>query len=58
MSEDDVPEVDLDRCFGCGVCATTCPTEAFVLVAKQGFPEPPADQAALKQAFKASNAAP
>jgi Pyruvate/2-oxoacid:ferredoxin oxidoreductase delta subunit len=51
MSEEDVPAVDLERCFGCGVCATTCPTEAFTLVAKQGFPQPPLDQQALKQAL-------
>jgi Pyruvate/2-oxoacid:ferredoxin oxidoreductase delta subunit len=57
MSEDDVPQTDLDRCIGCGVCATTCPTEAFVLIAKEGFPEPPVDQKALKQAFKAATAA-
>jgi Pyruvate/2-oxoacid:ferredoxin oxidoreductase delta subunit len=57
MSEEDVPQVDLARCFGCGVCATTCPTEAFVLIAKEGFPEPPVDQEAFKQAFKAATVA-
>lgn len=56
MSEDDVPQVDRDRCIGCGICATVCPTESFVLTAKEGFPEPPLDQAALKQAFKAATA--
>jgi Pyruvate/2-oxoacid:ferredoxin oxidoreductase delta subunit len=54
MSEEDVPQLDLDRCFGCGVCATTCPTEAFVLIAKEGFPEPPVDHQAFKEAFKAA----
>jgi Pyruvate/2-oxoacid:ferredoxin oxidoreductase delta subunit len=57
MSGDDIPLVDLDRCFGCGVCATTCPTEAISLIAKPGFPEPPLDQAALKQALKTAPAA-
>jgi Pyruvate/2-oxoacid:ferredoxin oxidoreductase delta subunit len=57
MSEEDVPQLDLDRCIGCGICATVCPTDGFVLTAKEGFPEPPVDQAALKQAFKAANAA-
>jgi Pyruvate/2-oxoacid:ferredoxin oxidoreductase delta subunit len=57
MSEDDVLLVDLDRCFGCGVCATICPTEAISLTAKDGYPEPPADQQALRQALKAGTPA-
>ncbi len=57
MSEDDIPVVDLDRCFGCGVCATSCPTEAFALIAKDGYPEPPVDLEALKQAFKTAGVA-
>jgi Pyruvate/2-oxoacid:ferredoxin oxidoreductase delta subunit len=57
MSEDDVPRVDLDRCIGCGICATVCPTESFVLTAKEGFPEPPVDQVALKQAVKSASVA-
>jgi Pyruvate/2-oxoacid:ferredoxin oxidoreductase delta subunit len=56
MSEDDLPAVDLDRCFGCGVCATRCPTDAFTLIAKEGFPEPPEDQKALKQALQTATA--
>ncbi|MEE9611621.1 MAG: 4Fe-4S binding protein, partial [Desulfatiglandales bacterium] len=26
MGEEDVPEVNLDRCIGCGVCASGCPS--------------------------------
>jgi len=54
MGEDDVPMVDLDRCFGCAVCATGCPSEAIAMVNKPGFPEPPKDGKALKEAIKAS----
>jgi len=51
-----VPEVDFDRCFGCAVCATGCPSEAIVMVNKPDFPEPPKDGKALVEAIKASRA--
>ena len=31
---DDVAHIDLDRCIGCGLCVTDCPTGALVLVQK------------------------
>jgi Pyruvate/2-oxoacid:ferredoxin oxidoreductase delta subunit len=52
MGDNDVPEVNLDRCFGCAVCATGCPTEAIAMVNKPGFPEPPKDGKALREAIK------
>jgi Pyruvate/2-oxoacid:ferredoxin oxidoreductase delta subunit len=52
MSEDDLLLLDLDRCFGCGVCATSCPTEAITLVEKAGYPEPPVNQKALRDALR------
>jgi len=54
MGDDDVPEVDLDKCFGCAVCATGCPSEAIVMIKKPDFPEPPKDGKALADAIKAS----
>lgn len=54
MGEDNVPEVDLERCFGCAVCATGCPEAAIKMVNKDGFPEPPRDGKALKEAIIAS----
>ena len=34
MGPDDVAVVDLDRCIGCGLCVTTCTTEALSLQPK------------------------
>ena len=31
---EEVTVVELSRCIGCGLCVTTCPTEAITLVAK------------------------
>jgi ferredoxin len=56
LGEEDVPEVDLDRCIGCGVCATGCSEEAISLEERPDIPVPPVDQKALKAAIKASQA--
>ena len=56
MGEDEVPDVDLDRCIGCGVCATGCPSEAIELEERAGIPVPPVDYKALKAAIKESQA--
>jgi electron transport complex protein RnfB len=34
MNDDGVVEINLDRCIGCGLCVTTCPTDAMRLVPK------------------------
>lgn len=51
MGDDDVPVVDLDRCFGCAVCATGCPDDAIQMVNKPGYPEIPKDAKALREAM-------
>ena len=56
MGADDVPQVDLDLCVGCGVCATGCPEDAVELVERPGVKAPPEDLKALKAAIKASRA--
>ena len=53
MNEDGIPEVNLDLCFGCAVCATGCEQEAITMINKPGFPEPPKDGKALKEAILA-----
>jgi ferredoxin len=36
MNQADKAMVNLDRCIGCGLCVTTCPSEAIRLIAKSG----------------------
>ena len=33
--EGDVSVISKDRCIGCGLCATTCPTGSITMVQKQ-----------------------
>jgi Fe-S-cluster-containing hydrogenase component 2 len=32
--DDGIAAVDRNRCIGCGLCVTTCPTEAMQLIKK------------------------
>ena len=34
MDEDDIARIDLERCIGCGLCVTTCESEALSLMRK------------------------
>lgn len=34
MNDDEKAVVNKDRCIGCGLCVTTCPSEAIELVLK------------------------
>jgi len=54
MGENEVPEVNLDRRFGCAVCATGCPSGAIVMEAKPDFPALPKDPQELVVSLKAS----
>ena len=33
--------VDLDACIGCGLCVSTCPSEALKMVVREENPEIP-----------------
>jgi electron transport complex protein RnfB len=56
INDDDVAEVNRDRCIGCGLCVTTCPGQAMRLVLKpegQRFAVPKSvTETALKMAEK------
>lgn len=51
MGDDDVPEINLDRCFGCAVCATGCLSEAISMETKPDHPVPPKDMQSLLAAM-------
>jgi len=52
MGRKNVPNVNLDQCIGCGVCATGCTQEAIHLIERPDIQKPPVDQQALAQAIK------
>jgi Fe-S-cluster-containing hydrogenase component 2 len=54
MDNEDKPELNLDRCIGCGVCASGCAFDAITLVERADILTPPLDQTALREAIKAS----
>lgn len=45
MGDDETARIDLERCIGCGLCVTTCPSEALSLLQKSedSLYKPPAD---------------
>jgi Fe-S-cluster-containing hydrogenase component 2 len=55
MDTDNVLHVNLDRCFGCGVCASGCPEGAITMVNKENFPPPPKTTRDLVLALKNSS---
>jgi Fe-S-cluster-containing hydrogenase component 2 len=46
-SSNGATSVDHHRCIGCGLCVTTCPSEALRLVAREQETVPPRDQRSL-----------
>jgi len=51
---DERSSISLERCIGCGLCVSTCTTEALKLVPKEEAPVPPVNQQELGAAMIAS----
>jgi Fe-S-cluster-containing hydrogenase component 2 len=47
INDEEVAQVDKERCIGCGLCVTTCETEAMKLIPKSDaeYHVPPANSA-------------
>ena len=41
MSDTEKATVDLNRCVGCGACASLCPVEAIAMAPYDDVPTPP-----------------
>jgi Na+-translocating ferredoxin:NAD+ oxidoreductase subunit B len=41
VGEEEKARVDSSKCIGCGVCSSTCPSEAVSLVRRETVTSPP-----------------
>jgi ferredoxin len=47
LAVDDTCTVDRDRCIGCGLCISSCPTDALHMVERDDVTIPPKNTQAL-----------
>jgi len=52
--EGDAVTLDSNRCIGCGLCVSVCPTGALRLELREGAPLPPRDRESLNAAMMSS----
>jgi electron transport complex protein RnfB len=49
--DDDIAVVSDEKCIGCGLCVSNCPSEAMLIVEREGWKEPAANIAELGTAI-------
>jgi Fe-S-cluster-containing hydrogenase component 2 len=54
--EGDTVRLDSDRCIGCGLCVSTCPTDSLSLVRKPESEQPDVPKNFIDAAFKLGKA--
>ena len=53
---DEKASVDIDRCIGCGLCVSTCPTDSMTLVRKAESDQPDVPQDIIKASIELGRA--
>jgi electron transport complex protein RnfB len=51
---DDVAERDPEKCIGCGLCVSTCPSESLEMVLRSDRRTPPSNNSELMASIVAS----
>ena len=53
---DEKASIDMDRCIGCGLCVSTCPTDSMTLVRKPKYDQPDVPKDLIKASIELGRA--